>query len=139
MASSSTDHAIFNITKLDGTNYSYWKSQIWQVLVQKSQIKPLRLSGQQPATMTNEEWLEADELCKSTIVLSLTEQVHYNVFEEVQSAWQLWDKINNLYDKKSPASQMYWLKQLMDLRMKENVTMSAHLSQFHAILKNLTT
>ena len=82
--------------------------------------------------------LEIDELCKSTIVLSLTEQVHYNVFEEVQSAWQLWDKIKNLYDKKSPASQMYWLKQLMDLRMKENVTMSPHLSQFHAILKNLT-
>ena len=59
--------------------------------------------------------------------------------DEPQTAWQLWNKIKDLYDKKSPASQMYWLKQLMDLRMKDNATMTAHLSQFHVILKNLTS
>ena len=139
MASSSTDNAIFNITKLDGTNYGYWKSQIWQVLVQKDHVKPLRLSGQQPASMTFDDWDDLDAKCKSTIILSLTEQVHYNVVDEAQSAWQLWEKIKNLYDKKSPASQMYWLKKLMDLRMSENATMSAHLSSFHVILKNLTS
>ena len=101
IASSSIDNAIFNITNLNGTNYGYWKSQIWQVLMHKNHVKPLRLSGQQPAGMANEAWEDLDAYYKSTIILSLTEHVHYNVVDEAQMAWQLWEKIKNLYDKKS--------------------------------------
>ena len=35
MMASALENALFNIEKLDGTNFSYWKEQIYNVLVQK--------------------------------------------------------------------------------------------------------
>ena len=54
METSSQD-ALFNIKKLDGTNFLFWKKQIYHVLVQKKQIKPMKEKGQQLENMTKEE------------------------------------------------------------------------------------
>ena len=39
--SSSGEHELYNIRKSDGTNFSLWKEQIKDVLVQKKQLKPI--------------------------------------------------------------------------------------------------
>ncbi|MCO5606974.1 hypothetical protein L7F22_061165 [Adiantum nelumboides] len=44
---------------------------------------------------------------------------------------------SNLYEKKSAASQVYWLKKLIDLCMKESTPMSNHLNEFHTIVSQL--
>ena len=40
----------------------------------------------------------------------------------------LWEKICNLYEQKSVALQVYWLKQLVDLKMKEGNTIFSNLN-----------
>ena len=46
MATSSNESgSLFNIEKLDGTNFPFWKEQIYNVLVQKKQVKPIKLKG----------------------------------------------------------------------------------------------
>ena len=62
----SQDSALYNIKKLDGTNFPLWKKQIWHVLVQKKQIKPIKLKVIKPEDMDEEEWSEMDELALST-------------------------------------------------------------------------
>ena len=43
---SSSENALFNIEKLEGNNnFSYWKEHIYNVLVQKKQVKPIKLQG----------------------------------------------------------------------------------------------
>ncbi|MCO5603608.1 hypothetical protein L7F22_057759 [Adiantum nelumboides] len=136
MASSQSE-TLYNIKKLDGTNFPLWKKQIWQVLVQKKQVKPLKLEGERPKGMDEDEWEELDELACSTIMLTLAECVYFNVAKET-TAYGVWQKLCSMYKKQSVVSQIYWLKKLVELKMKEGIVMSNHLNEFHTIFSQLT-
>ena len=68
MMGSSSESSLFNIEKLDGTNFPFWKEQIYNVLVQKKQVKTLKLQGIKPEDMSADDWDELDELARSTIM-----------------------------------------------------------------------
>ena len=44
-----------------------------------------------------------------------------------------------MYNKHSAASQVYWIKKLIDLRMEEGASMNAHLNEFNTIFSQLAT
>ena len=75
------------------------------MLVQKKQVKPIKLKGVKPEAMDEEEWIEMDELARSTIMLSMTKTVFYNVNKCVTS-YDLWSKLCTIYSQKSAASQI---------------------------------
>ena len=101
MATSSNESgSLFNIEKLDGTNFPFWKEQIYNVLVQKKQVKPIKLNGVKPEAMPQEEWNDLDELARSTIMLTLSKSVYFNV-KEMKTSYELWKKLCDLYDQKS--------------------------------------
>ena len=102
------------------------------MLVQKKQVKPIKLKGVKPESMDLEEWAEMDELARSTIMFSMTKTIYYNVNKCVMS-YDLWSKPCTIYSQKSVASQIYWLKYLVDLKMKDGVSMSSHLNEFNSI------
>ena len=106
-------------------------------MVQKKQVKPIKLQGVKPETMSQEKWAELDELARSTIMLILSKSVYFNV-KDMKTTYELWKKLCDLYDQKSAASQVYWLKQLVDLKMKEGVAMSDHLNEFNTIFSKLS-
>ena len=135
--SSSEGGSLFNIEKLNGTNFPFWKEQIYNVLVQKKQVKPIKQKGIKPEDMGQDDWDELDELARSTIMLTLTKSVYFNV-KEMKTTYMLWEKLCGLYEQKSAASQVYWLKQLVDLKMKEGTAMSSHLNDFNTIFSNLS-
>ncbi|MCO5572664.1 hypothetical protein L7F22_026422 [Adiantum nelumboides] len=53
---SSSENTLFNIERLDGTNYSLSKEQIYNVLVQNKQIKPITLKGVKPENIQQADW-----------------------------------------------------------------------------------
>ncbi|MCO5609943.1 hypothetical protein L7F22_064178 [Adiantum nelumboides] len=132
-SSTSGENTLFNIEKLDGFNYAYWKEQIYNVLAQKKQAKPIRLAGLKPEDMDMDDWIELDELARSTIMLTLHKFVYFNV-KDTKGTYVVWQALSNLYEKKSAASQVFWLKKLMDLRKKETTLMSTHFNEFKTIL-----
>ena len=73
VASLSSKNTAFHIEKLDGTNFPFWKEQIYNVLVQKKQVKPIKLKGVKPESMDQEEWAEMEKLARSIIMLSMTD------------------------------------------------------------------
>ncbi|MCO5568295.1 hypothetical protein L7F22_021994 [Adiantum nelumboides] len=135
-STSNSDSTLFNIEKLEGHNYAYWKEQIYNVLVQKKQSKPICLQGIKPDDMNADDWIELDELERSTIMLTLHKSVYFNVMD-TNGAYGVWSALSNLYEEKSAASQVYWQKKLIDLRMKESTPMSNHLNEFHTIVSQL--
>ena len=53
MATSSNDAgSVFKIEKLNGTNFPFWKENIFNVLVQKKQVKSIKLQGVKPEAMS---------------------------------------------------------------------------------------
>ncbi|MCO5575075.1 hypothetical protein L7F22_028872 [Adiantum nelumboides] len=86
--------------------------------------------------MNADDWIELDELAQLTIMLTLHKSVYFNV-KDTNGAYGVWSALSNLYEKKSDVSQVYWLKKLIDLRMKESTSMSNHLNEFHTIVSQL--
>ena len=72
--------------------------------------------------MDQEEWAKMDELARSTIMLSMKKIVYYNVNKCV-TRYDLWSKLCTIYSQKSTALQIYWLKQLVDLKMKDGANL----------------
>ena len=135
--SSNEGGSLFNIEKLKGTNFPFWKEQIYNVLVQKKQVKPIKMKGIKPNDMDKDDWDDLDELARSTIMLTLPKSVYFNV-KEMKTTYKLWEKLCGLYKQKSAASQVYWLMQLVDLKMKEGTAMSSHLNDFNTIFSQLS-
>jgi len=105
--------------------------------VQKKQVQPIKLKGFKPEGMDEADWLDLDESTCSMIMLTLAESVYYNFVKETTS-YGVWQKLCGLYEKQSAASQVYWLKKLVDLKMKEGMPMSNHLNEFNTIFSQLT-
>ena len=137
VASLSFESTEFNIEKLDGTNFPLQKEQIYNVLVQKKQVKPINLRGVKPENMDQEEWAKMDKLTRSIIMLSMTKTVYYNVNKCVTS-YDLQSKLCTIYSQKNATSQIYWLKQFVDLKMKHGASMSSHLREFNSIFDQLS-
>ncbi|MCO5578288.1 hypothetical protein L7F22_032128 [Adiantum nelumboides] len=87
--------------------------------------------------MDEDKWNEMDELALSTIMLTLEKIVYFNVADEV-SAYDAWTKLSGLYKKQSVATQVYWLKKLVDLKMKARTPMSNHLNEFNTTYNQLS-
>ncbi|MCO5549895.1 hypothetical protein L7F22_003370 [Adiantum nelumboides] len=131
---SSRDSSLYNIKKLDGTNLPLWKKQIWHVLVQKKQLKPIKLKGIKPKDMDEDEWNKMDELAVSTIMLTLAKSVYFNGADEIL-AYDAWTKLSGLYKKQSVASHL----SAQGVRFDEPVrAMSNHLNEFNTIYSQLS-
>ena len=76
---SSSENSLFNIKKLDGTNFPFWKEQVYNVLVQKKEARPIKLKSVILEGMSDVDWQEMDELARSTIMLTLSKSVYFNV------------------------------------------------------------
>ena len=89
---SSSENSLFNIEKLDGTNFPFWKEQIYNVLVQKKQAMPIKLKGVKQEGMSDIDWQEMDELARTTIMLTLSKSVYFNV-KDMKTSFELWQKL----------------------------------------------
>ena len=79
---SSSETTTYNIKIMGGSNVPFWKQYIWHVLVQKMQRKPIKFKGIKPKDLTQDAWVELDELACLTIMLTLAESVYFNVAKE---------------------------------------------------------
>ena len=52
-------------------------------------MKPLKLHGIKLEEMSKDDWDEMDELVKSTIILTLSKSVYFNV-KEMKNNFDLW-------------------------------------------------
>ncbi|MCO5588500.1 hypothetical protein L7F22_042457 [Adiantum nelumboides] len=87
--------------------------------------------------MSNGIWNDLDKLARSTIMLTLSKRRYFNV-KDMRTTYDFSKKLCNLYEKKRAALEVYWLKQLVDLEMKEGTTMPNHLNEFNVIFNNLS-
>ena len=73
---------------------------------------------------------ELDELACSSILLTLTKTFYFYVSKKT-TAYGVWQKLCDMYEKQNVASQIYWLKKLLDINIKESMTMSNHCNKFN--------
>ena len=99
------------------------------MLVQKKQVKPIKLRGVNQKAMSQKDWSDLDKLTKSTIMLFLCKSVYFNV----KATLPIMGKAMQPLQKNSVSSQIYWLKLWVDLKIKEGVSILALLNEFSSI------
>ena len=83
---SGNDSSLLHIRKLEGAhNFAIWQKLCYNVLLQKKYAKPIKEKGVKPESMSKEEWEEMDELARSTIMLSVSESLLFNLESIVQA------------------------------------------------------
>jgi len=86
--------------------------------------------------MSEEEWdFEHQQVCG--FILQYVEDNVYNHIANKTHARTLWEKIESLYAFKFGNNKLYLLNYLMNLRYKENSSISYHLNEFQGLLDQL--
>ncbi|GJV18246.1 transposable element [Tanacetum coccineum] len=86
--------------------------------------------------MTDAKYNSQDEKAHSTILLSLSDEVLYEVADE-ETAAGVWKKLEKLYMTKSLTNKLLLKQRLFSLRMKEGSALKDHLDALNLILMDL--
>ncbi|GJR80554.1 hypothetical protein Tco_0151339 [Tanacetum coccineum] len=133
--SSQTQSPSVSIEKFNWkSNFSLWRIKVRALLKQQGIWAPL--AGPKPANMTDVKYSSQDEKAHSTILLSLSDEVLYEVADEETTAG-VWKKLEKLYMTKSLTNKLLLKQRLFSLRMKEGSILKDHLDALNSILMDL--
>ncbi|VFQ97412.1 unnamed protein product [Cuscuta campestris] len=123
----------FRIEKFDGTDFSWWRMQIEDLLVQKDLDIVL---GDKREKMSDADWAGLDRKAVSVIRLSLTKNVVFNILKETTSKG-IMEALSNMYEKPSAANKVFLIRELVNTRMKEGTSVTEHINKLNSILARL--
>ncbi|VFQ89298.1 unnamed protein product [Cuscuta campestris] len=125
----------FRIEKFDGTDFSWWKMQIEDLLVQKDLDVVL---SDKPEKMSDADWAGLDRKAMSVIRLSLTKNVAFNILKE-KTAKGIMEALSNMYEKPSAANKVFLIRELVNTRMREGTLVTEHINKLNSILARLAS
>ena len=124
------------INKFDGSDYGFWKMQIEDLLYQKGMHLPIL--GQQPDGMYDEEWKLLDRQALGVVRLSLAKSVAYNIVNET-TTYGVLKALSNMYEKPSASNKVFLIRQLVNTKMKEGMSVTSHINEFNSIISRLAS
>ena len=86
--------------------------------------------------MGDDDWNELDALEKSTVRLHLDELVYFTVVNE-KTTHELQNKVCATYEKETASNNVYLMKQLFELQLKEGGSIVSHLNEFNILFSQL--
>ena len=106
-------------------------------LIVKGQIDPIapeiyKANEVAPEIYKANEWQKLDRIVRATIRMHLSELVYFKV-ESCETAFELWKKLSETYEKKVASTKMYLIRRLYNLRMKESDLIQAHLNEYESL------
>ena len=87
-------------------------------LIVKDQIDPIENENSLEIYKAN-EWQKLDRILCATIRMHLSESVYFTV-QSWTTAFELWKKLSETYEKKVASTKMYLIRHLYNLWMKES-------------------
>ena len=121
---------------LNGMNYHKWKGKMKDLLFVKSLHLPV-FATSKPDSKSDEVWkFEHQQVCG--FIRQWVDDNVLNLVANETDAKTLWDKLEKLYASKTGNNKLFLLKQLMQLRYKEDIPISDHVNEFQGLLDQLS-
>lgn len=130
MASTSYSLAPFN----GKTDFCIWKQKIKCILIQQRVFKAINHSYADKETEENKA--EMNELACSTIILNLSDSVLRKV-GILESAKDLWEKLEDLYTENSLPSRMYLLEKFFRFKLDLSKDIDENLDAFTKLVQDI--
>ncbi|KAJ9548930.1 hypothetical protein OSB04_021473 [Centaurea solstitialis] len=122
------------VEKFDGQDFGWWKMQIEDLLCQKDLDQAL--TGKKPEKMGDAEWAALDRKALSVIRFTLAKNVAFNIVKETTTCG-LMKALSNMYEKPSASNKVFLIRQLVNTRMREGMSVTSHINEFNTILSRL--
>ncbi|KAH8339647.1 hypothetical protein KR067_006441, partial [Drosophila pandora] len=129
--------ALYQIDKLEETNYDTWKIQMRSVLVHSGLWSVT--SGELTETNVPEgqQFAALDSKALATITLSVkSSQLTY--IKNCLTAVEAWTKLKEVHQPSGPVRKVQLYKKLLNKRMEQGQSMTTYISEFVEILDGLT-
>ncbi|GJV39806.1 hypothetical protein Tco_1418246 [Tanacetum coccineum] len=118
----------------DGRDFGFWKMRIEDYLYQKKLHEPL--SETKPSGMKQEDWAMLDRHALGVVRLSLAKNVAFNIVNE-KTTFSLLKALSNMYEKPSALNKVFLIRQLVNTKMTEGVTVIDHVNEFNLVISKL--
>lgn len=133
--------ALFNIEKLDETNYESWHIQVKSILVHQ-ELWSVVSQGVKPEERAENAallaaWNAKDEKAMATIILSITPMQIGHVKNCVTSK-EAWNILRDIHRPKGPVRKVTLFKQLLNMRMADGDCMQRYVCSFTSVVEKLT-
>ena len=127
----------FRVERFDGKgSFTLWQRRVKDILVQQCLARALKGKDAKPEKMEDYEWEDLESRCVSTIRLCVADNIVNNIID-MDSAPELWEKLERLYLGKSLTTKLNLKRDLYKLKMQEGVNFMEHLSVFKGLLDQL--
>lgn len=90
---------------------------------------PIEGDASKPSTMSDNDWKKLNRKTVGFIRQWIDNSIFYHVSEET-NAQALWDKLKNLYERKTPQNKTSLIKRLVYMRYKDGSSITEHMSMF---------
>ena len=117
---------------LNGSNYHTWKGKMEDLLYVKDYHLPV-FTTEKPDNKSDAEWT----LIHRQVCGYIRQWVDDNVLNHISGethARTLWDKLEELYARKTDNNKMFLMKQMMYLRYQDGTYMTDHVNVFHGFV-----
>jgi hypothetical protein len=105
-------------------------------LIVRGYIDPIE-DDTAPAIYKSDVWTKLDWVARVTIRMQLSESVYYTV-QSCTTAKDLWKTLSDTYEKKVAATEIYLIRRLYNLRMKESNSITTHLNEYEGVISQLS-
>ena len=120
---------------LNGSNYHVWKGKMEELLYVKDYYLPV-FASEKPENKTDAEW----NLLHRQVCGYIRQWVDDNVLNHVSEekhARSLWNKLEQLYARKTENNKLFMIKKMMSLKYQDGTPMTDHLNTFQGIINQL--
>ena len=120
---------------LNGSNYHVWKGKMEDLLYVKDYYLPV-FASEKPENKTDAEWNLLHQQVCGYIRQWVDDNVLNHVSEE-KHARSLWNKLEQLYARKTGNNKLFMIKKMMSLKYQDGTPMTDHLNTFQGIINQL--
>lgn len=121
-----------NIKQFDGEKYSVWKFRIRALL---SELDAIKVIDEDPIIRCS-SWEQNNRIAKSVIIEYLSDS-YLSYAKEDSSARDIFKRLDDLYERKSIATQLALRKKLLALKLQGDVMLMKHFAVFDELITEL--
>ncbi|GJU25787.1 putative RNA-directed DNA polymerase [Tanacetum coccineum] len=123
------------MVSLNGSNYHVWKGKMEDLLYVKDYYLPV-FTTEKPENKTDAEWTILHRQVCGYIRQWVDDNVLNHICEETH-ARTLWNKLEQLYARKTGNNKLFLIKQMMRLKYTDGSPITDHLNAFQGIINQL--
>ena len=125
-----------SLRRFDGSNFNFWKEKMQDYLIVKGQIDLIETENPPKGYKPN-EWQKLNKIVHTTIRMHLSESVYFTM-QSCSTTFELWKTLSETDEKKIAATEIYLIRRVQNLQMKEFDSVQTYLNEYKSLSSHIS-